>query len=111
MLQISFRFLEARGSVSNAAVAISVALHNSAPRAQVFAAPYTLTDDDPKSLKHALSYLVKDKAQIIVTCPVEIEGLTYNEREQWYGTEYAISPLKGDWFEVRERILSGFESD
>ena len=101
MLQISFRFLEARGSISEAAVAVSVALHNTLPRSHVFAAPYTLTDKDTKSLKHALSYLVKDKAQIIVASPVEIEGLNYNEREQWYGTEYAINPLQSDWFEVR----------
>jgi insulysin len=105
MLQIRFRFLETRGPVSNAAIAISVALQSRAPRAHIFAAPYTLTDQDPKSLKHALSYLVKDKAQIIVASPVEVEGLTYNERDRWYGTEYAIDPLKSEWFKVGKEEL------
>lgn len=100
ILQVAFRFLEARSSVADAAVAVSVALHGRTSRAQLFSERYNLTDDGAESLKHALSFLVKDKAQVIVTSPIPVDGLSYNEREQWYGTEYEITPLKQDWFEV-----------
>lgn len=100
MRQIRFRFLEAKDSVSQAAVATCVALHSYFPRSHIFSAPYTLTEEDPKAIKLALSYLTREKSQVYVVTPSDIEGVAYKEREKWYGTEYAIDPLKSDWFEV-----------
>lgn len=95
-----FRFLEADPSVSEDAVDFSTALHNPWPRSQVFSAPYTLTDDDPEKIKEALAYLTKEKAQIFVATNKDIDRLKYDQREKWYGTEYAVESLKSDWFEV-----------
>lgn len=105
ILHIDFRFLENPVSVARAAMDTSVSLHERSSRARVFSEHYSLTDDGAESVKHALSFLVPDKVQVIVASPVQIEGLSYNEREQWYGTEYDITQLKRDWFEVGSRSV------
>jgi secreted Zn-dependent insulinase-like peptidase len=100
ILEMAFKFQEAT-SPADKALEISTDLHNTWPRSEVLHGSYAVTDEDAEKVKYALSYLVKEKARVTVASQKPVEGLTYDQREKWYGTEYQVQSLDNRWFEVR----------
>lgn len=100
VLANEYRFLEGSSSISDDADVISTSLHEPYSRSQILSAPYRLAEYDPEAIKAVLEYLIKDKAQVFICSHSDIEGLKYDKREKWYGTEYRIDALKPEWFDV-----------
>ncbi|POS84570.1 hypothetical protein EPUL_004076 [Erysiphe pulchra] len=84
---------------------ISRILQTPVPREWLISNRYIVQKFDPDIIKTYLSYLRPDNFRIILTTQ-KVDG-TWDKKEKWYGTEYAIKKIPSDFlFEIRKAYES-----
>lgn len=95
---LAFRFKEKLPPTSTA-MHQSLTMSKPFPRGQLLSAPWLSTEWNPKIVDDLIQSLGPEKCRIMVASQEEIEGRTYDLKEQWYGTEHTIAPMS-------EKVLS-----
>ncbi|KAL8277256.1 hypothetical protein RQP46_010325 [Phenoliferia psychrophenolica] len=93
--QISWRWKE-HGQPGPTAKNLATRLHSLYDREKILVGPYFATDFEPKQITDYLALLVEDRCRVFVGSKEElVGGVKWDQREQYYGTEYGVSPLTG----------------
>lgn len=81
------------------------------PRDQILSASYTHTEFKPEQITKALEYLGHQTCRVRVYSKEPLEGLAWDKREKWYGTEYCITKLDNGFFKVCRIVELPFRQD
>lgn len=90
--EIAFRFQEPFQPISYVTT-LSSWLQKPYPRPQVLSAPLLSTEFDKDQILGTLSRLDINNCRITVASQAPVDGLEYNEKEKWYGTQYTVQPF------------------
>lgn len=90
--EIAFRFKE-KSPPTSTAMNLSLQMSRPYPRELLLSAPWLTSNFDEEVMKDAAKCLSVDECRIMIASQTPLEGRTYAEKEQWYGTEYTIEPL------------------
>ena len=104
--KMSFQFAE-KLQPENYVVRIVDYLHKPYPREKVLSAPYVVSDFNRDQIAGALSCLSVDQCRVTVSSQEPLNGFIYDQKEQWYGTQYTITPLPKSLLEVSLLANSG----
>ena len=97
--EMAFRFQEKTPPISYVTT-LSSWLHKPFPRSQVLSAPYITSEFNKDQLAGALANLDVAKCRVTLASQQPVDGLEYNEKERWYGTQYTIQPLPEAFVQV-----------
>ncbi|BGP54049.1 hypothetical protein JCM8202_003048 [Rhodotorula sphaerocarpa] len=89
---LAFRFKEKSPSSSTAS-RLSMILSRPYPRDKVLSAPWVCTEWYPAKTRELLELLRPENCRLFLAAQNEVGGRTYDQREQWYGTEYTIEKM------------------
>lgn len=71
------------------------------PRDKVLSAPWVCTEWYPAKTRELLELLRPENCRLFLAAQNEVGGRTYEQREQWYGTEYTIEKMHDKILQVR----------
>jgi insulysin len=100
--EMAFRFQDKSQPISYVTT-ISSWMQKPYPRDLVLAAPYLSSDFNKEQIAGAMSHLDVGNCRVTVASQQPIDGLTYDSKERWYGTQYTIKSLSEDFVKVRSR--------
>lgn len=103
--EIAFRFQEPFQPISYATT-LSSWLQKPYPRSQVLSAPVLATEFDRDQILGVLSQLDIDNCRITVGSQSAVDGLEYNEKEKWYGTQYTVQPFSSSLLDAASKSSS-----
>lgn len=90
--EIAFRFQETVQPISYVTT-LSSWLQKPYPRSKVLSAPLLLSSFEQEHILSTLSRLSVDNCRVTVGSQTPLEGLQYNSKEHWYGTQYTVQPF------------------
>jgi len=103
--ELSFRFKE-QGQPMNYVMSLAGSMQKPYPREKLLSAPWLSGTFDPELIKTTMEALKPDKARVVVGSQKPAnEGLEWDLKERWYGTEYAKVPLDESWRRPSEEVL------
>ncbi|POY74423.1 hypothetical protein BMF94_2617 [Rhodotorula taiwanensis] len=89
---LAFRFKE-QSSPSNAVSRLSMTLSKPYPRNKVLSAPWVCREWYPAKTTELLELMRPEKCRIFLATQNEVGARKYDQREEWYGTEYTIEKM------------------
>lgn len=95
----AFKFVEAAESC-DLAVDLCTSLQEPWSRNEILVAPYILRDFQPQEVTTALGYLDHTRCRVRVASQQPLEGLKWDKKEEWYGTEYTLRKVDDQFFKV-----------
>lgn len=95
--EIGFRFVE-KGKPSSYVVQLATQMQKPFPRQWLLSAPWLLKDWQPKLVEEQLKSLTPENCRITVASQEPVNGLEWDQKEQWYGTRYRQQPFDSQTF-------------
>lgn len=86
-------------------MSLSLQMSKPYPRDLLLSAPWLYSDWNEDLVKGLASRLRRDNCRIMIASQGEIEGKTYENKEEWYGTEYTIVPLADSLLKVSLAVV------
>ncbi|WAQ89789.1 hypothetical protein PtA15_11A480 [Puccinia triticina] len=90
--EIRFRF-KSPSPPSSYVTSLATWLRRPCPREKVISSVYLTDTYDAPLIQGHLDRLRPDNCRILLGTQTPLPGLSYDKKEQWYGTEYTIQPL------------------
>lgn len=100
--EIAFKYQEKFPPMSYV-TAMASWLQKPYPRDQVLSAPVIASEFNRDQIAGSIAKLDVSNCRVLVGSQTPVDGLTYSEKEKWYGTQYRIQPL-------RDALLKDIES-
>lgn len=90
--EMGFRFRE-KSRPESYAQGMASMLHKPYPREWVISGPYILRNWDEGLIRESLALLDVERCRVNVWSQKKLEGVEWDKKERWYGTEYTVKEL------------------
>lgn len=97
---LAFRFKE-KGPPTQTAMGLSLSMSKPYPRDLLLAAPYIVNEWKPEVIKAVSELLSPKNCRMLIASQKGIDGVEYELKEKWYGTEYSVVPMSEKLLTVR----------
>lgn len=108
--EMTFRFQD-KAPPMQYVTSLTSAMQKPYPRSMVLSAPYLSTEFDRDQIAGSLARLDVENCRVTVASQQLVDGLEYDQKERWYGTNYAINSLPDDFIQVCPSLDSFTEFD
>ncbi|GAA98082.1 uncharacterized protein L969DRAFT_85999 [Mixia osmundae IAM 14324] len=103
--EIAFRFME-KPPPQREVTTICGQMQQPVPREWVLSSPWLPKVFDPKLIAESMASLAVENCRVSIACHDPLPGLDWDSKEQWYGTEYKITPLSQSLISQSQRSVN-----
>ncbi|KAK4058930.1 metalloprotease [Microbotryomycetes sp. JL221] len=106
--EMAFRFKE-KSPPTSTTMEIALSMSRPYPREKLLSAPWKSTQFNPNIVKQLLNNMTPQQCRIMIASQEPIEGRTYEQKEQWYGTEYTIDKTSNKVLNQQQNSIQQFK--
>lgn len=101
---IAFRFKE-KSPPTMVSMSLSLEMSKPLPRENLLSAPYITKTFNKSLIETCINGLSPERCRVMVATQKGLPGITYDQKEKWYGTEYSIQPMSAKMMNRQEASI------